>query len=265
MNTRMQTRRALEMDLREALERKQLELHYQPLVDLHTNEVCGCEALLRWQHPQHGRISPADFIPVAEATGLIVSIGEWVLRQACAEAVTWPADIRVAVNLSALQFKTSLVQTVVSALANSGLVPNRLELEITETVLLNDSERTLATLRQLHDLGVQIALDDFGTGYSSLGYLRRFPFDKIKIDRCFIADLSQENPDTLAILRAMTQLGRNLGIRTTAEGVETPEQLAVIRVEGCTEMQGYLFSPPIAATSLRHLLSMQMEHSANAA
>jgi len=265
MNTRMQARYALEMDLREALEREQLELHYQPVVNLRTDQVCGCEALLRWQHPQRGRISPADFIPIAEATGLIVPIGEWVLRQACGEAATWPAGVKVAVNLSACQFKTNLVQIVVSALASSGLAPNRLELEITESVLLSDSDRTLATLRQLHDLGVQVALDDFGTGYSSLGYLRSFPFDKIKIDRCFISDLSQETPDAIAILRAVTQLGRDLGMSTTAEGVETAEQLSVIRAEGCTEMQGYLFSPPVAATALPRFFPVQSKRSASAA
>jgi EAL domain-containing protein (putative c-di-GMP-specific phosphodiesterase class I) len=192
---------------------------------------------------------------VAEATGLIVPIGEWVLRQACTTATTWPANVKVAVNLSALQFRSSnLVQMVVGALASSGLSPDRLELEITETALLSDGERTLGVLQRLRGLGVHIALDDFGTGYSSLSYLRRFPFDKIKIDRCFIGDLGADNPTASAILRAVTELGRSLGMRTTAEGVETATQLECVRAEGCTEIQGYLFSPPIPASHLNKLI-----------
>jgi diguanylate cyclase (GGDEF)-like protein len=260
MNARMQARRALEMDLRQALERQQFELHYQPLVDLGSNRVCGCEALLRWEHPERGRISPAEFIPVAESTGLIVPIGEWVLRQACAAAVNWPAEVKVAVNLSALQLRSAdLMQVVIGALASSELAPRRLELEITESVLLNDSERTLTVVRQLQQLGVQIALDDFGTGYSSLSYLRTFPFDKIKIDRCFIGDLTDDNPSGLAILRAVTELGRSLGMRTTAEGVETQQQLTRVRAEGCTEMQGYFFSPPVPAHQLPQLFETNPE------
>jgi predicted signal transduction protein with EAL and GGDEF domain len=252
MNTLMHARRELEKDLRKALRNGEFEIEYQPVVDLGKDRIGGCEALLRWNHPEHGRISPATFIPAAEATGLIVQIGEWVLRAACAEAATWPHDVRVAVNLSTIQLKSrGLMQAVMGALAASGLAPQRLELEITESVLLNDSEATRAILRQLHDLGVRIALDDFGTGYSSLSYLRSFPFDKIKIDRCFIADLSSDSHHARAILRAVVQLGSSLGMTTTAEGVETDEQLSIVRQEGCTEVQGYIFSTPKRATELK--------------
>jgi diguanylate cyclase (GGDEF)-like protein/PAS domain S-box-containing protein len=252
MNTLMHARRELEKDLRKALKNGEFEIEYQPVIDLHNDRVGGCEALLRWNHPERGRISPATFIPVAEATGLIVQIGEWVLRTACAEAATWPCDVRVAVNLSAIQLKSrGVMQAVMGALAAAGLAPQRLELEITESVLLNDSEATRATLRQLHDLGVRIALDDFGTGYSSLSYLRSFPFDKIKIDRCFIADLSNDSHHARAILRAVVQLGSSLGMTTTAEGVETDEQLSIVRQEGCTEVQGYIFSAAKGAAALK--------------
>jgi diguanylate cyclase (GGDEF)-like protein/PAS domain S-box-containing protein len=252
MNTLMHARRELEKDLRKALRNGEFEIEYQPVVDLGKDRVGGCEALLRWNHPERGRISPATFIPVAEATGLIVQIGEWVLRAACAEAASWPHDVRIAVNLSAIQLKSrGLMQAVMGALAASGLAPQRLELEITESVLLNDSEATRAILRQLHDLGVRIALDDFGTGYSSLSYLRSFPFDKIKIDRCFIADLSNDSHHARAILRAVVQLGNSLGMTTTAEGVETDEQLSIVREEGCTEVQGYIFSASKRAAELR--------------
>jgi diguanylate cyclase (GGDEF)-like protein len=251
MNTRMQARRDLERDLRTALGNREFELHYQPIVNIERNEASGFEALLRWYHPERGIVSPGEFIPLAEETGLIVPIGEWVLRQACADAASWPRDLRVAVNLSAVQFKNrALAQTVFNALAMSGLAASRLELEITESVLLQDSEATLATLHQLRDLGVRIALDDFGTGYSSLSYLRSFPFDKIKIDRCFVADLSESDADSLAIVRAVARLGDALGMSTTAEGVETKEQLECVRTEGCTEIQGYLFSAPKRADEI---------------
>jgi diguanylate cyclase (GGDEF)-like protein len=254
MDAKMQTRRALELDLRKALVTNEFELYYQPLVNLASNEVCGFEALLRWNHPERGLISPAHFIPLAEEMGIIVPLGEWVLRQACAEAVGWPEEIKVAVNISPAQFKSrSLALAVTSALAASGLAPQRLELEITESVLLQDSETTLATLHNLRDLGVQISMDDFGTGYSSLSYLRSFPFDKIKIDQSFVRDMSDEN-DSIAIVRAVTGLGKNLGMATTAEGVETDEQLGHLRQEGCTEVQGYLFSRPLPATDILHLL-----------
>jgi predicted signal transduction protein with EAL and GGDEF domain len=244
MDRQMQARSALQLDLRTALAEGQFELHYQPLVNLESNAISGLEALLRWQHPTRGMVAPAEFVPRAEESGLIVPLGAWVLRQACLDAVVLPGAIKVAVNLSAVQLRSrQLVETVVSALA-SGLPAHRLELEITESVLLENSEATLATLHTLRQLGVRIALDDFGTGYSSLGYLRRFPFDKIKIDRCFVADLSDTAQGPAAILRALAGLGSSLGMTTTAEGVETSEQVKWVRDEGLTEMQGYVFSPP---------------------
>lgn len=253
MDARMKERRTLETDLRRALTQGEFELYYQPLVNLEHNQVSGFEALLRWHHPTRGMVSPADFIPIAEEIGLIIPLGEWVLRQACAEAAQWPDDIKVAVNLSPNQFKSkNLVQIVVSALASSGLSARRLELEITESVLLHDNDATLTRLHQLRDLGVRISMDDFGTGYSSLSYLRSFPFDKIKIDRSFVNDLAHGD-DAVAIVRAVASLASKLGMATTAEGVETEEQLARIRQEGCTEMQGYLFSPPRPAGEVSKL------------
>jgi diguanylate cyclase (GGDEF)-like protein/PAS domain S-box-containing protein len=266
MNTRMQARRAMESDLSTALGAGEFELHYQPILDLASDQICGCEALLRWNHPKRGKVSPVNFIPATEATGLIVPIGEWVLREACREAASWPSHLKVAVNLSAVQFTSrGLAQTVIRALADSGLSPRRLELEITESVLLSDSDAVLGVLKQLHDLGVRIALDDFGTGYSSLSYLRSFPFHKIKIDRCFVRDVTNKTPSSVAILRTVAQLGRTLGIATTAEGVETKGQLEIVRAEGCTETQGFLLSPPVAATAVRRLFSQHRERSANAA
>ena len=266
MDAHMQARSKLQLDLRKALANGEFELYYQPLVNLARDEICGFEALLRWHHPERGFVSPGEFIPLAEETGLIVPLGEWAMRQACAAAARWPAHIKVAINLSANQFKSRhLVETVVSALATSGLPARRLELEITESVLLQNNEATLATLHQLRALGVRIALDDFGTGYSSLSYLRSFPFDKIKIDRCFVSDLSETDEDALAILRAVASLGISLGIATTAEGVETKEQLARVREEGCTEMQGYLFSPPRPLSEVHRLFLERMEESASAA
>jgi predicted signal transduction protein with EAL and GGDEF domain len=245
MDAEMQARCKMQVDLRQALANGEFELYYQPLVNLERNEICGLEALLRWHHPERGSISPGAFIPVAEETGLIVPIGEWVLREACTQAAAWPEHVKVAVNLSPAQFKNhNLVQMVFAALASSGLAAHRLELEITESVLLQDNAATLATLHQLRSLGVRIAMDDFGTGYSSLSYLRSFPFDKIKIDRCFVSDLSGPAEGSLAILRAVANLGQSLGMATTAEGVETQEQVEKVRAEGCTEMQGYFFSPP---------------------
>jgi diguanylate cyclase (GGDEF)-like protein/PAS domain S-box-containing protein len=252
MTTLVQARRELEHDLRSALANGELALNYQPLVNLECNEISGFEALLRWYHPQRGMVSPADFIPLAEKTGLIGPIGEWVLRQACAEAATWPEHLKIAVNLSPIQFKQrNLSEMVFNAVAAAGLTPQRLELEITESVLLQDSEATLAMLKQLRGFGVRIAMDDFGTGFSSLSYLRMFPFDKIKIDRCFVADLSAGNENSLAIVRAMISLGRALGVAITAEGVETQQQLEKVRFEGCTEMQGYLFSAAKPAQEIR--------------
>jgi EAL domain-containing protein (putative c-di-GMP-specific phosphodiesterase class I) len=215
--------------------------------------VCGCEALLRWRHAERGAISPAEFIPVAEETGLIVPLGEWVLRQACTVAAGWPGDLKVAVNMSPVQFANqNIVAVVVNALAASGLAANRLELEITEAVLLQNNQATRTTLHRLRELGVRIAMDDFGTGYSSLSYLRSFPFDKIKIDRSFIADLS-DNPDSIAIVRAIINLAKNLGMTTTAEGVETQQQLDTIKALGCIEVQGYLFAPAMRAEDFARL------------
>jgi diguanylate cyclase (GGDEF)-like protein len=255
MDTRMQARRALELDLRRALTAGEFELFYQPLIDIRTQDVNGFEALIRWRHPERGLIPPIEFIPLAEETGLIVPLGEWILRQACREASAWPSDISVAVNLSPLQFKNkNLAAAVVSALASSGLSPSRLELEITESVLLQDDASTLDMLHQFRGLGVKISMDDFGTGYSSLGYLRKFPFDKIKIDRSFIRDMA-DHEESLAIVRAVTAMGASLGMITTAEGVETREQLDRLRAEGCIQVQGYLFSPPRPASEIDGLLS----------
>jgi predicted signal transduction protein with EAL and GGDEF domain len=250
MDASMQARRLLELDLRSALARNEFELFYQPLVDLRTTEVNGFEALLRWNHPQRGTVSPGAFIPLAEEIGVITPIGAWVLKQACVEAASWPSHLTVAVNLSPVQFKgRALVLDVIAALGASGLAASRLELEITEAVLLQDTDATLATLAQLKDLGVRIAMDDFGTGYSSLSYLRKFPFDKIKIDQSFIRDLSSR-PESMAIVRAVAGLGSTLGIATTAEGVETPEQLEAVKAEGCTQVQGYLLGKPLPASAI---------------
>ncbi|MDF2600900.1 MAG: hypothetical protein K0Q54_3723, partial [Methylobacterium brachiatum] len=230
-----------------ALARREFQLHYQPQLQLDEDRLIGCEALIRWKHPERGMISPLDFIPLAEEIGLIVPIGEWVVRQACRDAMTWPAGMSVAVNVSPAQFKSDrLVETIISALASSGLAARRLEVEITEGVLLEESEKTLQTLHRLRELGVRVSMDDFGTGYSSLSYLRSFPFDKIKIDRSFVKDLTGK-PDGDAIIRAIAGLGKSLGMTTVAEGVETPEQMQRIRDEGCTDVQGYLISRPIPA------------------
>ncbi|RYY18025.1 MAG: EAL domain-containing protein [Alphaproteobacteria bacterium] len=251
MDARMQARRRLELDLRQALARREFQLHYQPQLQLDGDKLIGCEALIRWRHPERGMVPPLDFIPLAEEIGLIVPIGEWVIRQACREAVTWPAQMSVAVNVSPAQFKSDrLVETIISALASSGLSAKRLEVEITEGVLLQESEKTLQTLHRLRELGVRISMDDFGTGYSSLSYLRSFPFDKIKIDRSFVKDLS-DSPDGHAIIRAIAGLGKSLGMTTVAEGVETMEQMQRIRDEGCTDVQGYLVSKPIPADDLQ--------------
>ena len=255
MDAKMQARRALELDLRKALVEHEFELFYQPIVDLQSNRVSGFEALLRWNHPTQGLISPADFIPIAEDMGLITPLGEWVLRQACREAAGWPERVKVAVNLSPAQFKSkALALVVTTALADSGLAPDRLELEITESVLLQDNDTVRGVLHQLRQLGVRISMDDFGTGYSSLSYLRSFPFDKIKIDQSFVRDMGQHD-DSIAIVRAVAGLGRNLGMSTTAEGVETNEQLGRLREEGCTEVQGYLFSRPLPASEVPRLLA----------
>ncbi len=250
MDARMQERRVLEVALRKAISEEVLEVHYQPLVNIATNEVEEFEALLRWTDPARGPISPEIFIPLAEETGLINELSSWVLRRACDDAVSWPAHIRVAVNISPLQFRTrTLVLNVISALEASGLRPDRLELEITEGVLLNDTQATLQTLQQLQDIGVRIAMDDFGTGYSSLSYLRKFNFNKVKIDRSFVSALDKTK-DSRAIIRAVSGLCNSLGIEITAEGVETEKQLKTLREEGCTQVQGYLLGRPGPASSV---------------
>ena len=254
MDAQMQIRRALEDDLRKALPAGQFQLYYQPLLNLTSNRVSGFEALIRWEHPEKGLMSPRTFIPLAEEIGFIGALGEWAIRQACTLAATWPADIRVAVNLSPAQFRTpGLVHVVVGALAASGLSADRLELEITENTLLQDSEATLSTLYQLRALGVRIAMDDFGTGYSSLSYLQSFPFDKIKIDRSFVKDIA-DGVGSLNIVRAVVAMAAGLGMETTAEGVETQEQLETVRAEGCTELQGFLFSVPLPPEEIEPFL-----------
>jgi predicted signal transduction protein with EAL and GGDEF domain len=255
MDARMQERRSLELDLRKAVVNGDFTLNYQPVVNIQTGKVTACEALIRWHQAERGWVEPMDFIPIAEETSLIVPIGEWVLNRACAEAAQWPDQVAVAVNVSPVQFKSvNFVQIIASALEKSGLPARRLEIEITELVLMQDNRSALATLHRIKELGVSIAMDDFGTGYSSLGYLRSFPFDRIKIDQSFIRDLSKDK-DSLAILRSVVGLGRSLGIVTTAEGVETRDQLEVLRTEGCTDAQGYLFSRPQDAAEVRDLLT----------
>lgn len=251
MAAEVQSRRAIELDLREALGRDELEVFYQPQVDTRTGRLSGFEALLRWRHPARGMVSPAEFIPIAEELGLIVPIGEWVLAQACRDAAAWPEAVKVAVNLSPVQFRgAGLVGAVRRALGESGLPACRLELEITESALLQDSEAVLATLHELRALDLRTALDDFGTGYSSLGYLRSFPFDKIKIDRSFVREMATR-PDCRAIVNSVLTLAHALGMTTTAEGVETQEALARLREAGCTEAQGYLFDRPRPAAEIR--------------
>ena len=257
MDARMRERRTLELDLRRGVLKGEFELEYQPIIDVKTNAITGCEALVRWQHPKRGLIPPVEFIGLAEETGLIVPIGEWVLTKACTEATGWPDHIMVSVNVSPAQFKSrNIVQTVRDALTKSGLSAKRLELEITELVLLKETEGAFALLHQLRDLGVKIAMDDFGTGYSSLGYLRSFPFDKIKIDQSFIRDLPHKE-DSVAIVRAVVGLGSSLGITTTAEGVETMDQLASLTLEGCNEFQGFLYSRPKPAAEIQKLFKRE--------
>jgi EAL domain-containing protein (putative c-di-GMP-specific phosphodiesterase class I) len=254
MDAIVQARRILECDMRAGFVRNDFKLFYQPLVNLQTKKVTAFEALMRWQHPDRGLVSPGEFIPVAEEMGLIIQLGEWALRRACAEAMEWPSEIRVSVNLSPLQFsKGNLVSIVMSALASSGLPASRLELEITESVLLEKSERNIAILNQLRSLGVRISMDDFGTGYSSIGYLRSFPFDKIKIDQSFVRDLLVDER-SLAIVRAIAGLGVSFGMTTTAEGVETEAQMRCLNLEGCIEVQGYLYSKPVPADEIGRVL-----------
>jgi len=253
MNERMQVRGKLEQDLRNALANGEFELFYQPIVSLQDNKITSFEALLRWRHPERGMISPAEFIPIAEEMGLIIPLGEWVLRTACAEAATWPSDIKISVNVSSLQLTNkNLVNVIISALASARVPADRLELEITESVFIQNTFANLSTLKKLHELGIKFAMDDFGTGYSSLGYLLSFPFSKIKIDRSFITGLSDTN-ESRAIVRAVADLARNLSMIVTAEGVETDRQLEQVRLLGCSEMQGYLFSHPLPAAEIHRL------------
>ena len=265
MDSLMQTRRVLELDLRHALREGQFEVHYQPIVDIATNTVTCFEALLRWRHPHRGLLLPAEFLSLAEEIGVIVPLGAWVLRQACEDAATWRKGMRVAVNVSPMQFRhTGLVEVVLQALATSSLEPDCLELEITEGVLLIEQETTMPILRQLHGLGVRIAMDDFGTGYSSMGYLRTFPFDKIKIDRSFVANMATD-ASSMAIIRAVTGLSRSLGITITAEGVETEAEYNDVRVEGCTEVQGFLFGRAVSAAEIPLMLRSYPDRSSDAA
>lgn len=254
MDERMQARRSMEIDLRRALALKELQLVYQPQFDVASNAITGFEALIRWHHPTRGVVSPAEFIPLAEEIGVITAIGEWVLRTACRQAAKWPVPVSIAVNLSPVQFRNGkLLETVISALNQSQLPPARLELEITEGALMDDSESVLNTLTRLRSLGVAVSMDDFGTGYSSLSYLQRFPFDKIKIDQCFIRDIDA-HADRRAIIRAVISLASTLGMTTIAEGVETEAELTCVRAEGCQEVQGYLTGQPMTAEAAMALL-----------
>ena len=256
MEAQMQLRHALEADLRAAVEKEEFELHYQPLYDLSQRRICGFEALIRWNHPVRGRVPPMDFIPLAEEVGLVVDIGRWVLRRACNDAAQWPEGIKIAVNVSAIQFSSSdLTRDVSEALAAAALSPSRLELEITESVLMENLSEVLPILHALKERGIRISMDDFGTGYSSLSYLSSFPFDKIKIDKSFVNDIV-DNKEAHAIMHAIILLGDALGMRVTVEGVETAAQLALLECEECDEIQGYHISPPRPARDVPHLLSL---------
>jgi diguanylate cyclase (GGDEF)-like protein len=258
MDARVKERRVLELALRKGFDHGEFELHYQPILNLHTGKVRCCEALLRWHHPQRGIVSPAEFIPIAEDIGLIVALGEWVIRRACADAANWPADVCLAVNLSPTQLiSKNLESTVINALATSRLAANRLELEITEAVLIQNSEQTLRVLHQLRSFGIRISMDDFGTGYSSLSYLRSFPFDRIKIDRCFIKGLG-DGSESDAIVQAVAGLAESLRMTTTAEGVETREQLDLVRALGCTDVQGFFYSPPVPGREVPIMLAQDL-------
>jgi diguanylate cyclase (GGDEF)-like protein/PAS domain S-box-containing protein len=266
MDAAMKARRKLDTELRSALANDEFELYYQPVVDIRSNEIVGVEGLLRWHHPLGGTVQPAEFVPVAEESGLIIPIGEWVVRQACSDAIRWPEHIRVALNLSPVQFHSpNLTPTIINALGMSGIAPSRLELEITEDVLLKHDSENVTMLEQLRRLGVRIVMDDFGTGYSSLNYLRRFPFDKVKIDRSFVNDLTGGNAESRAIVQAVVALATALKVSTTAEGVETEEQLSLVRAAGCTEYQGYLFSAPRPARDIARLFPLPEKRSSSAA
>jgi diguanylate cyclase (GGDEF)-like protein len=266
MDRIMQVRRDLEQDIRGALINGGFELHYQPFADLKTGEISGCEALLRWHHPKRGMIQPAEFIALAEETGLIVPLGEWVLKTACAEAAKWSSDLAIAVNLSPVQFRNqNLVSTVAGALEAAGIAAQRLELEVTESAIIQDSEIVFATLGRLQELGARIALDDFGTGYSSLSFLQKFPFDKIKIDRAFVSKLWDADDEARRIARAVVRFAVSLGKVTTAEGVETKEQLEFLCAEDCTEMQGYYFSRPQRSSDFLKMAATRVKVPATAA
>jgi len=255
MNSDLNDRRELEMNLRDAIERNELELHYQPLIDLKRNVITGFEALARWCHPVRGLVPPSVFIPVAEDSGLIVKIGEWALQEACRQAAQWPEALRIAVNLSPVQILApNLPEIVQRALSGSGLAPHRLEIEITERIIMEDTERTLSNLRKLKELGIRIAMDDFGTGYSSLSYLRRFPFDKIKVDRTFVSDLA-EGTEHVVIVQAVVSIARALGLTTTAEGVEIGFQRDYLKTLGYDEAQGFLFSPAVPIDQVPALIA----------
>jgi EAL domain-containing protein (putative c-di-GMP-specific phosphodiesterase class I) len=244
------TQKLAESELRNAIAREEFELHYQPVVDVKTRLLCGVEALVRWKHPTKGLIAPDKFIPLAESTGLIAPLGEWILRRACIDARTWPADIKVAVNISAVQFKKgNLFDVILCTLVETGLAPERLELEVTETALLENQEAHLTTIRQLKNLGISVALDDFGTGYSSVSYLTAFPFDKIKIDKSFTQGVLSRR-DCKAVVASTLALAHGLGTVTTAEGVETEEQLEYMRAAGVDLVQGYLFGRPVPIAQL---------------
>jgi len=259
MDAEAQLRRLLMLDLRRAIEQNEFALYFQPILDVRTNEVTCFEALLRWNHPVRGLIPPSEFIPLAEETGLIITIGDWVLKEACKEAATWSQPVSVAVNLSPVQFKNkNLIHSVHEALEASNLSPYRLEFEVTEAILLHDTDENLSMLHQLREMGIRISIDDFGTGYSSLSYLQSFPFDKIKIDQSFVRRLTM-NKDAKAIIRAVMSLGKSLGIKTLAEGVETLEQMSALRTEGCVEVQGYLFDKPRPAADVPMMLSKPLK------
>ncbi|WP_346016960.1 EAL domain-containing protein [Methylobacterium sp. GC_Met_2] len=256
---RVASRGQLGLDMKEGVRRGEFYLVYQPVVDATTGAVVSLEALMRWQHPVRGGVSPGEFIPLAEENGLIVPLGAWALREACSEALTWPETLLVGVNVSAVQFRSGLEEAVLTALADTGLPANRLKLEVTESVLMQDGDAVIACLHRLRSLGIVVALDDFGTGYSSLGYLRRFPFDKIKIDKSFIRDIA--DPDAAAIVRAVVSIGERLGMGIVAEGVETAEQLELVRREGCGQVQGFLFSRPLSSLAARaYILANQAQH-----
>jgi predicted signal transduction protein with EAL and GGDEF domain len=262
MDEQVRSRRKMENDLRTALAEEQFELHFQPVVSVVDRRVNSFEALLRWNHPERGRVPPGEFIPVAEEIGLIVPIGEWVLHAACQEAAKWPSHVKVAVNVSAVQLKSAgILQSISAAIEAAGIEGSRLIVEVTESVMITDAEQAIATLHSIRDMGSAIAMDDFGTGYSSLSYLRRFPFDKIKVDQSFIRELGQRE-DSVAIVRAATGLAKALGMEAVAEGIETEEQFAHVAIAGCSEAQGYLISRPMPAADVFDFLGDQAREAA---